>query len=684
MFRIIGYELYKLLKCRGVVAALIVLLFTNAFLVWVNDISDQKKLSAGEYRELSLVLRKMEPVQALDYLNDKVEAYRPEMAGHFDTRYYAYREMQQEAMRAVNYEAYLTQIFEAEKKLESIGFFQSGDEYSKRSAKKTSEVYKKLVGTELPVEPSGGVKGALGNSTTSFLLLLMLYICCIYMFQRDRNNGIEQIERTTALGRKEQMAAKACAIGIVSVLLVILFYGYGFIRYAVEYGFGSLDRPLQSVAGYIASPFSMTVGAYFIVYFATKCFGAILFSVMFARVCIWIHSTGWAFFVSAVSVAVLYACHYFILDASWLVYIKYINPYVFLETEDLYSGYHNLRFFSEPVDKLACIWGMGIVLSLVLLRSIVFSGRKQPRRVSAAKRKRSFSGKPIPKLFVQETYKILIYGHGLAILCIGVLEMILVYCNYHVYPDVYELQYRAYMHTYEGEYNEEKAKRIAQEQEKFEECEKELADLSARFQNGLIDEVTYKYESGRLNDKLSLKPVFMRFLESVEYVKNTPGAELVYDTGYEELTKSKSLLHIISYLVILITLAAIQLETAFREKNSGMHNLTHSTVNGREVLKRCDLIIHLLCGWMISVSAFAGEIFFIRSVYGLSGMGASAVSLAMYEGSGMPTILAKLLVYYAIRVAVVELAVVLVTLAVYPKSHSPRKASFRKNQINEY
>lgn len=72
--------------------------------------------------------------------------------------------------------------------------------------------------------------------------------------------------------------------------------------------------------------------------------------------------------------------------------------------------------------------------------------------------------------------------------------------------------------------------------------------------------------------------------------------------------------------------------------------------------------INLLCGLFISIVTFAKEVSFINEVYGLSELNAPAKSLAVYAGSGMPSLLARLIVYYVIRITVVEGIVALVTV----------------------
>lgn len=664
MIRLIGYELRKLFISRSAVLGVAVLLIVNCFLVWLRTESDRDRLPAKEYREMTKTLNVLAPQEALAYLNQRVEECRLSGAGQIDPLYFAYNRLQKEAVQVVGYEEYINRILKAGKQSGSFVFFQNKDGYFTKNAEKTAEAYEHLAGLYVPVALSDAVKGAIGGDSEQLLLLVALLWCCIYVFQIDRNNGIEQVERTTTRGRREQMTAKIIAMWLVSGLLVGLFYAYGFIWNAVTLGLGDLCRPIQSVAGYFSSPYQMSVGACLVICFLTRYVGTMLFSALFALLCVCIRSTGYVFFLSSMMVGGMYACCQLIPDASRMVYFKYLNPYQLLKAETMYSGYHNLRFFNQPVDKFECIWGLGMLLLLVFTGFVIGMGRAG-RKPAAGKWRRRSLIRPIPSLFVQESYKVMIYGHGLVILIAGILSLGVIYQNYRVYPDLYEVQYRAYMRMYEGTYDEEKAAGIEKEKAAFEECHKKLAYYTEQYKNGQMEETAYLYETEQIQNKLDSEQAFMRFLSQVEYVKATDGAEIVYDTGYQKLVENGSAIHLISYFVIVITLSAIQLESMFREKISGMHKLLHSTVNGRGKLLWCDVKIHLLCGLAITVAAFFAELYFIHGVYGLYGIDAPAVSLAMYADSSFSSIGGRLAAFFAIRLAVAELAVASVVLLGY-------------------
>lgn len=116
-----------------------------------------------------------------------------------------------------------------------------------------------------------------------------------FFFQLDRNTGIELMERTTVRGRKEQMAAKVLAMGIVAFVLLILFTALNVVIYGVSYGFGSLLRPIQSVKGFLGCPLKESVLGYFILSMGTRWFALFAMGLVFTVSCLKTRKPGVSF-----------------------------------------------------------------------------------------------------------------------------------------------------------------------------------------------------------------------------------------------------------------------------------------------------------------------------------------------------------------------------------------------------
>lgn len=151
----------------------------------------------------------------------------------------------------------------------------------------------------MSVEDSGGVRGVLINNAILLFLLFAMYACAVFMFQLDRNTGVELLERTTVRGRREQMTAKIAAMGIIALVLLIIFTTLNVGIYGVQYGFGNLMRPIQSVKGFLGCPFEKSVLGYFVMSMVTRWLALFLVGLIFAVICLKTRKAGLSLFAAS-------------------------------------------------------------------------------------------------------------------------------------------------------------------------------------------------------------------------------------------------------------------------------------------------------------------------------------------------------------------------------------------------
>lgn len=662
MIDLVKYELYKLIKNRSAMGVLGLLFLMHLLFLTLQFTSEQQEISVRTYKDIYAELNHVETDSIPDYLREKKQQYAPGEMGYFDRRYLIYGEAAVNAQQVLEYSDFLEKIFDAEKSYGSVSLFAKKNAYLEKNLKKTAAVYKKLEGTVLPVEGSEGVLGVFVSDRILLLLLSAIYVCAVFWFQLDRNTGIELMERTTVRGRQEQMAAKLFAMGIAAFVLLIAFTALNVVIYGASYGFGSLLRPIQSVAGFLGCPLRESVLGYFFLSMGTRWFALFLMGLIFSAICFMTRKIGVSFFASSVIVAGMAGCFYIIYDASLFVYLKYVNLFTLLENNVLYRDYRSLNILGQPVDAVACVWLISVLLCFFLTGYVVVNGRKRRVRSAGKKRIRKLYFDPVPNMFCQVAYKMLVYGRGIFILLIGAVIVLGAYWRYPVYLSQDEAQYRAYMHLFEGPFSQEKKDLEASEEKRFADLHQSLFILAEEYMEGNIDLLTYEFRQDSINQELLLERAFERVKSNLERISNIDHAENVYETGYELLLSEKSLLHLISYFVIGVLLLSIVAENAVQEKLSGMRDVTYSTVNGRDVLRRHELIIYELCGLLICIIVFGGEILFAAKNYGLPRPGAGAESLVCMQGSGDYSIGFYMFLFYLKKILIVELLIALLAV----------------------
>ena len=652
MIDLVKHELYKLIKNRSTMGVLGLLFLMHVLFLALQISSEQQEVSVGTYKNIYAELKSMETDSIPDYFREKVQQYAPEELGYFDRRYFIYSDAAANARQVLGYADFLEKIFGAEKSYGSVSLFAKKNAYLVKNLKKTVAVYKKLEGTALPVEGSEGVLGVFVSDSILLLLLSAMYICVVFLFQLDRNSGIELMERTTVRGRQEQMAAKLLAMGVAAFVLLIAFTALNVVIYGASYGFGSLLRPIQSVKGFLGCPLKVSVLGYFFLSIGTRWFALFLMGLIFTAICLMTRKVGVSFFASSVIVAVMAGCFYRIHDASLFVYLKYVNLFTLLENNALYRDYRNLNIWGLPVDAMACVWLISVLLCFFLTGHVVVNGRKIRVRSARKKRIRKLYFDPVPNMFCQVAYKMLVYGRGIFILLISAVIVLGAYWRYPVYLSQEETQYRAYMHLFEGPFTQEKKELVVSEEKRFADLRQSMLTLSEEYMAGNIDQQTYKIRLESINQELLLESAFERVKSNLARISSIDHAENVYETGYGILLQEK-LLHLISYFVIGVLLLSVIAENAVQEKLSGMRDVTYSTVNGRNVLRRHELIIYELCGLLICIIVFGGEILFAAKNYGLPRPGAGVNSLVYMQGSGNFSICFYMFLFYLKKILIV-------------------------------
>lgn len=667
MIGLVKYELYKLKENRSAMRVLGLLFLLHLLFLTLQVTSQQQRMPARIYRDVYAELRCMETDGIPEYLSEKKQQYAPEELGCFSKMYIMYSEAAANAQQIFGYSDFLDKIFDAEKSYGSVSLFAKKNGYLEKNIGKTASAYRKLEGTALPVEGSEGVLGVFVSDSILLLLLSAMYACAVFLFQLDRNTGIELMERTTVRGRKDQMAAKVLAMGIAAFVLLIGFTALNVVIYGVSYGFGSLLRPIQSVKGFLGCPLKESVLGYFALSMGTRWFALLLMGLIFTFICLKTRKPGISFFTSSVIVAVMAGCFYRINDASLFVYLKYVNWFTLLESNVLYGDYRNLNIFGQPVDAADCTWLISILSGVFLTAYIIVNGRKRKARAGGKKRVRRIYFKPIPNMFCQVAYKMLVYGRGIFILLLGAGIILGAYWNYPVYLSQEEAQYRAYMHMFEGPFSQEKKDLAASEEKRFADLHQSLFTLSEEYLAGNIDRQTYELRQESISQELLLERAFERVKNNLQRISSIDQGENIYEKGYALLLSEKSLLHLISYFAIGVLLLSIIVENVIQEKLSGMRDITYSTVNGRDVLKRHELIIYELCGLLTGIIVFGGEILFAAKNYGLPRPGASAASLVCMQGSGSYAIGFYVFLFYLKKILIVELLIALPALSMFKK-----------------
>ncbi|MEI3103124.1 MAG: hypothetical protein V8S97_02700 [Oscillospiraceae bacterium] len=134
------------------------------------------------------------------------------------------------------------------------------DGFAARSLERGAAVYESLADVIPRAAFLGGAEVLLSFHLTDALALLFPLAAGLTLLTHERAAGLVNLTRPTRLGRSRVYGRKLMAGAALSTAGFALFYGVNALIAGLLYGFAGLDAPVQSLYGFAACPYRMTVG----------------------------------------------------------------------------------------------------------------------------------------------------------------------------------------------------------------------------------------------------------------------------------------------------------------------------------------------------------------------------------------------------------------------------------------
>lgn len=243
--------------------------------------------------------------------------------------------------------------------------------------------------------------------------------------------------------------------------------------------------------------------------------------------------------IGAVGIAE-YMLSAFLPSVSYADVFKYVNLAEYMKVYPLFSKYHNLDFFDNPVNAMTVF---RIVLPVVLVLFVLgnvrrfFRCAKTKRRWRRERKNSSRIGFISDKLYFYESVKCLFSNRAIWV-CIAVMYgAVLVGNSIPTYRDIKEEYYKFYMTDQQGKMTEEKVEYFNEERKRFEEIYSmtpENSDLTA------VEIVQKQEENKYAHEGFSEAYSQVMYIMSNNQGKGVNEQELVYEKGYQLLFGDKA------------------------------------------------------------------------------------------------------------------------------------------------
>ncbi|MCM1308549.1 MAG: hypothetical protein NC223_08125 [Butyrivibrio sp.] len=585
-------EFARLFKNSTFVMIFISLAFLAPAITYVNEIqkNNESSCSAKEYKSVYSEIEGMEASEAEAYLEKR---YSEKLYAEEEESFFAasgYGIVLDEVRQCVTYDEYLERIREDALRYGSVSIFASDDSYSERNIYKTASRFERLIGNKLETGPSKGINMLTDNIIIDIVAAVIIFAAATVLFMQEKDNKSLALIKACGRGRVHSAlsrlgaAAMCCAAVMAALYLPLAFMS------CKMYGFGSLNRLIQSVAGFVTTDINMSVGFFLVSYFITKFTVYLTLAFVFCMIMNAVGNLQAAYAATAAAAAAEVVLYAVIPDNSRLMFFKNINLYAWLNTYRIFNTYRNLRIMSYPIDYRVVSAAVQLLLIPLCAGATVLmwnrhkgahDGRLRPAVRIYAEKLSLWNRIKNTGPALNELYRIAVKCGGFVIIAAAAFFLwktsFFAQSPYDSIDDVY---YSMVIGQVEGDYTEEKIALIKEKRRELTEGTADIRENSAPYWLKAYDSV----------------------LLHAEYESGIDGGALIYDRVYERLTGKDigtELLLAIEAVIILILAGAVIWAPEYAV---GMDRLVRTAKHGR---RRLDGI-RWATAFLLCAAIFAG------------------------------------------------------------------------------
>ena len=374
------------------------------------------------------------------------------------------------------------------------------DGFAARSLERGAAVYESLADVIPRAAFLGGPEVLLSFHLTDALALLFPLAAGLTLLTHERASGLLNLTRPTRLGRSRVYGRKLMAGAALSTAGFALLYGVNALIAGLLYGFAGLDAPVQSLYGFAACPYRMTVGGLLALsaglkYLWLLCCTALIF-LLCARAASAAAAVGGAAVCGGIAA---------LMAGSTQLWLRNLSLWQLADGQALCREAVYLNLLGSPSDRVL----LGAIFLLVLALAAGIGGAALYAQTPGGSGKRvAFTWSlPCPRhtcLAGHELYKAMISRCGLWVLLAFFAVIALLYGRFTPERSEFEVYYRNYSEFLSGAPSQEKDAYLASEQARFDELNEQLVELGRRYP----DSVTFDREAEPIRNQLHAEDAF--------------------------------------------------------------------------------------------------------------------------------------------------------------------------------
>ncbi len=641
-------ELEKIFSQRLFWILLVVTLGINTYgLIRSENSSADSKI----YTDIAAEIECMTDTEKSDYLSGKLDGFFENggyMSENAMQKYAVMTEYREHLQIITSYSDYLESIENSPERASSGPFAVDKNTFSYRSTLNMPSKYANLGDTTPRFDISKGVLMATDNPLSDGLIIFMIFVSVSCMIAYDRERKLMLLLQSTPNGRTVLCLYQSLALIIVSAFVFLIFYVQGLIFGYAYYGFGDLNRPLQSLVGFIGCVFNISVKEYLLLYFPIcKITAFVLITLTFQLICTSAYDNLSIFGFSAAIIAAQYVLHIAMSETSKLSILHYINIICFTQTNYIFETYRDINLFGYPFSfagTAICVALFGYI-ALILLCVKNYNSHKM------VEFKKINIKLPILKRFghIQFSrfgyalYNSMIIEKTAAVFMCFCFACVVMHLSFEKPYSTYDEYYQYYCNQLAGEINVETYDFIASEESRYDNLLSQLEQAQKNMELSRRESL-----EKQLEPKAAFDAVKAHIYELDSKLKSE--AFVFYDTGIiRALDYSSTEQMILTLLTLAFLCFAISPLIAYHNVFDAQ-KIVYSTYSGKKSFLSRNIVLCLLYSLIISVLSYIPYILSIFREYGKFGYQSNVRNASgMIEFSFDTSVYQTIIVYIAIR-----------------------------------
>lgn len=309
------------------------------------------------------------------YVHEQRENYKAYLNGDETAdieEFYSLAQEEQEAYIS-SYASFIDGMEERVERMQSTSLYQDKDSYVYRNLIKSCEDFAPFSGMTLKADNDFGLRALTQYNGSVLFLLVYLAILTYYVLFFERDMNLLLLFKGSRRGHTPLVAAKLSVMVLAAFCYTVLMEGSVILLLGWMYGYGDIERAVQSVSLFRSCTYTLTVGQMLLFTVLIRVVVAVVFACVMFCVGMFFKNE----FTAAVLAGVVLGLEYlfsrvFSISGSFGG-IKCVNPFYCWDIEQLLGEYYNLNLFGYPVGKNMCAAFAAVLLVLLLCNLGIFA-----------------------------------------------------------------------------------------------------------------------------------------------------------------------------------------------------------------------------------------------------------------------------------------------------------------------